>query len=273
MGLGEYSGTCVRRTQAHGLLFTENKFPPGRFITEHSHAYPHVTVMLAGSLTETYADNVLQCAKGAVLVVPANQAHTDRVGDEGAHTMSVELSASLCKRIGREFDLLSRPRTVALPSLAPLFQALYIEFKKGSDASPLALESLCLHFILSLCRQASADRTQKQPTWLPQVLEAMSKSASFQELAQVANVHPSHLSRVLSRHLGCSATEYMKRLRLEKAAEMIVTTSSGISAIAAETGFYDQAHLCRSFKGTYGQSPSEYRKSIIQMQNIMLVQG
>ena len=70
MALGEYSGTTLRRQRVQNLLITENRFPPGLKISEHSHTYPHFTIMLSGGFREEYAERTFQCERGTILVVP-----------------------------------------------------------------------------------------------------------------------------------------------------------------------------------------------------------
>ena len=82
------------------------------------------------------------------------------------------------------------------------------------------------------------------------------------ELARHVDCHPATLTRAFRREHGCTPGAYQRDLRVRKATGMLRTTAlpiAAIAAIAASCGFYDQAHLARSFRAVMGCSPLDYR--------------
>lgn len=59
--------------------------------------------------------------------------------------------------------------------------------------------------------------------------------------------------------------KYIKRLRLEKSAQYLVYSDTGISEIAYEVGFEDRAAFSKAFKSKYGVSPSVFRSQNEQL--------
>ncbi|MEL6533963.1 MAG: AraC family transcriptional regulator [Bacteroidota bacterium] len=57
--------------------------------------------------------------------------------------------------------------------------------------------------------------------------------------------------------------KYIKRLRLEKAAQYLKYSSMGVSQIAYEVGFEDRAAFSKAFKKRYHASPKEFRASTL----------
>ena len=55
--------------------------------------------------------------------------------------------------------------------------------------------------------------------------------------------------------------KYIKRLRLEKAAQYLTYSEMGVSEIAYEVGFEDRAAFSRAFKNKYQLSPANFRKT------------
>jgi AraC-like DNA-binding protein len=73
------------------------------------------------------------------------------------------------------------------------------------------------------------------------------------------HVHMSrvHLHRKLKSLTGQSITEFVKKVRLKKAMEMIQERKWNVSEVSYKTGFSSISHFSRSFKQAYGIAPSE----------------
>lgn len=59
---------------------------------------------------------------------------------------------------------------------------------------------------------------------------------------------------------GCSPGEYVRILRIKKAAELLHSTTLNISEISFQVGFNDPFYFSKCFKSTFGVSPTQYRK-------------
>jgi AraC-like DNA-binding protein len=57
-----------------------------------------------------------------------------------------------------------------------------------------------------------------------------------------------------------SIKQYINKVRLERAADMLVQNEYSISTIARGVGFEDTNYFIKLFKSTYGCTPGEYRK-------------
>jgi PAS domain S-box-containing protein len=81
------------------------------------------------------------------------------------------------------------------------------------------------------------------------------------DLAAAAGCSPSVLDRRMKRVFGVSATQYVLRIRVERAAELLTTTEQSVADVAAAAGFYDQADLTRRFASLTGDTPAQYRRN------------
>ena len=61
--------------------------------------------------------------------------------------------------------------------------------------------------------------------------------------------------------VGCSPNEYVRILRMKKAAELLLTTEMNVSEIGFQVGINDPFYFSKCFKNSFGKSPSQYRKS------------
>ena len=81
------------------------------------------------------------------------------------------------------------------------------------------------------------------------------------DVARIACMSKSSLLSVFKEATGYSPIDYLIRIRLHKAAEMLVSTSSTISEISPECGFADSNYLTRQFRKVYKVSPREFRRN------------
>ncbi|MGW4403065.1 GlxA family transcriptional regulator [Nonomuraea sp. NPDC004702] len=78
-------------------------------------------------------------------------------------------------------------------------------------------------------------------------------------LAAAAGVSERHLTRLFLRHLGQTPGRFVRRARTEGAAQLLVSTSLPMSAIAVRCGFGTAETLRQAFVDRYGIPPSRYR--------------
>lgn len=112
-------------------------------------------------------------------------------------------------------------------------------------------------------------KTSKVPAWAKELKEIIQDhfdtnlSLSLKEISQSLNVHPAYLSREFSKYFDdLSFGDYIRKLRIEKAIDLLKTTSYSLSEIAYLTGFSDQSHFTRIFKKQTGRNPSSYKKEL-----------
>ncbi|GBF50926.1 GyrI-like small molecule binding domain protein [Leptospira ryugenii] len=97
------------------------------------------------------------------------------------------------------------------------------------------------------------------PIW--EKLESnLSEEFALNELAFFSTYSPWHFHRLFSQFQSENVKDYVRRLRLEKAAFEIKTTSFPILEIALEAGYTSQEAFTKAFRKTLGITPAAYRK-------------
>jgi transcriptional regulator GlxA family with amidase domain len=79
-------------------------------------------------------------------------------------------------------------------------------------------------------------------------------------LATQASVSPSHYFALFKRQTGCPPIDYFIRLRMERARELLESTTSSVKEIAAQLGYHDAFYFSRLFKSVNQISPTHYRQ-------------
>ena len=85
------------------------------------------------------------------------------------------------------------------------------------------------------------------------------RELTVEEIANACQLNRSYFSKLCKEKKGCPPQEFLIRLRLSKAVEMMTTTAMPISDISAACGYPNQVHFSRAFKQRYGISPREWR--------------
>lgn len=111
----------------------------------------------------------------------------------------------------------------------------------------------------------------RTPKWARELKEIIQDqidtnlSSSLKEIAEGLQIHPSYVSREFSKYFSnLSFGEYIRKLRIEKAIDLLANPDHTLSEVAYLTGFSDQSHFNRIFKAHTGQNPSAYRKNLLK---------
>jgi hypothetical protein len=106
---------------------------------------------------------------------------------------------------------------------------------------------------------------KRTPGWVKElkaiIQDQIDTSLTLAEISRSLDIHPSYLSREFSKHFdNLSFGEYIRKLRIEKAMQLMEQNQYSLTEIAYLTGFSDQSHFTRIFKQHTGKNPSAYRK-------------
>ncbi|MBQ8281283.1 MAG: helix-turn-helix domain-containing protein [Lachnospiraceae bacterium] len=88
------------------------------------------------------------------------------------------------------------------------------------------------------------------------------KKISLDQIASNMYLSPVYISKMFKEKTGDSPINYLIRIRLEKAKEMLESdTNESIKQIAANVGYDDVYHFSKLFKKYYGISPLNFKRS------------
>jgi hypothetical protein len=109
--------------------------------------------------------------------------------------------------------------------------------------------------------------SKKAPQWTKELKEMIqdqldtNMALSLQQVSSELEINPAYLSREFSRYFeNLSFGEYIRKMRIEKAINLIETSNYTLTEIAYLTGFSDQSHFSRIFRKQTGQTPTIYKK-------------
>ena len=260
---GQFYGKTSQSLSAGGFCFTEKAYASSASLPMHSHELSHFCFVLAGHYNERISASTFERSPAALVFYPPDVGHAEEHFTNGRHFL-VEMDQDALTRVldyGARFD---GPAMLGWDSALWLAARMYREFSERDAFSSLALESISTELLIAASRQRSIASERRPPRWLDMVKEFLRENSAeppgLNELAAAVGVHPTHLARVFRRFENCTAGDYIRRIRIEKAQHRMISTDLPLVEIALETGFADQTHFTRTFKRVAGMTPSEFRE-------------
>ncbi|BAK81222.1 response regulator transcription factor [Candidatus Arthromitus sp. SFB-rat-Yit] len=96
-----------------------------------------------------------------------------------------------------------------------------------------------------------------------QVINVINKNyneeLSLKTLAQKYNINSSYLGQIFTKEVGVSFSEYLNKIKNNKAKDLILNTNMKINDIAKSVGYIDTSYFYRKFKKYFGVCPSTLR--------------
>jgi AraC family transcriptional regulator len=246
----KFHGTTLRSREVEGFALKEIKHPPGVFIPKHAHENAHVGFILNGGFTETFTRKTLECRPLSVSYIAPGLPHTDDFR-HGVHCLVFEIAPARLVEL-RSLLALDEPIFVRGGPAAWLTLRMYQAALQTDTASSLAIESLALEVLMKLAGAKARDFLHAH----------FSESLTHDQIARMVGVHPVHLATVFRRSFKCTIGEYVRRLRIEHAAEQISDSGGSLAEISFAAGFSDQSHFSRVFKSQTGMTPGHFRATL-----------
>ena len=213
-----------------------------------------------------------------VTYVPANVDNHWAFGDGAPHCLHILVDHCFMTRTAlttcdiditrAEFQDSFQSRDSQLPTFAKLFQA---ELAGGGCNGPLYAESLgtalAVYLLNNYCnirlhKKTGSEQLSKHDLQrtLYFIHDRLEENISLQEMADNLAMSTYYFVRRFRQTMGCAPYQYVLRLKLEKARDLLLSQPvSPISSIAHQLGFSDHTHFTRQFRAKFALTPSKYR--------------
>ncbi len=135
-----------------------------------------------------------------------------------------------------------------------------------------AEEKLTAHAVLLLCKlfdRANRLEVKNESNGYRHIIKAMdyllehyTEAVTLDDVARSVYLSPNYFSKLFSEINGMTFSDYLTRLRIEKAHSELSRTKKSVAAIALECGFSSFSSFSKKFKQICGYTPSELRAMI-----------
>jgi AraC-like DNA-binding protein len=158
--------------------------------------------------------------------------------------------------------------TPELPSASlpvRLLRDIFMEARSGRITDAYLASSYVYQFVTELCRFA-ASGNRRQEGWPDKIKMAVAfieahygSMVSLDELAEHLKLSKYHLLRTFTAMVGLTPNDYLNRVRIEHAMELLRQSEMSIEEIARRIGYSSGSYFIKVFKGLTGLTPGAFR--------------
>jgi AraC family transcriptional regulator len=260
---GEFYGDVTGCYSSGGLVLSEIRHMGPRKLPAHTHEHAFFCLLLEGTYAERCGRRQVAYDPLTVAFHPPAAAHTDAIGQRGAHFFSVEVDD---RWIGRLRECGAEPADFAVArggDVLWLAARLHREFRMADACSSLAIEGLVLE-MLAVVGRSGTERDRRDPPWMDRVVELLREefreNLSLDRLSAEVGVDSVRISKAFRRSHGRTIGEFVQELRVRAACTRLLDPDVPLVDVALACGFSDQSHLTRIFKRVMGTTPGAFRK-------------
>ena len=167
------------------------------------------------------------------------------------------------QRIARQ--LLEWGATVDVEQLEEAYFQTHVLTAAQYQAMVKLLEIFAQH-LSALSNQIALQEANAEPPIIHRAKEFIeahkSDPISLSEVARALNVSTFYFCKLFKKATGINFTEYLSRVRIEKAKNLLLNPNLRVSEIAYEVGFQSLTHFNRVFLRIVGRSPTAYRDTL-----------
>lgn len=115
--------------------------------------------------------------------------------------------------------------------------------------------------IFELLEHDEAERNNHMIKLVQEYIGAhMDEELTLTKLSEIGCFNASYLSRLFKSVYGYNISEYILKVRIERAKELLIGSEKKIQEISEKVGYLSAHSFARAFKGAMGISPGEFRE-------------
>ena len=249
----------------------------------HSHDFISIICLLSGACTYRINNNLYKAKKGDIIICNPGASH-ERLLNKGQEVSEFHIGVNDIYIKGLPKNYLISPHMPPMIQLAKYeaeFFKCYNEIishqEKNEPGTDLILKCLVMKILVILLKetyfiqhpQAAADfefEVYDKKTIVNTIVEYMDNNymhtISLDRISKNLYLSPIYISKLFKEETSESPINYLIKVRLTKAKEMLEQSSLSIKTIANNVGYEDPYYFSKLFKRYYGSSPLKYRQSL-----------
>ena len=252
----------------------------------HAHEYSELVFVFGGRATHVTEIEEYELEAGDVFVISGNRRHGFRKAQnldlcnvmfDPAQFLTGKSELEEMMGFHALFDL--QPRTKSRDSFrerlhlnpeqmaeaSDLLSRIRVEHAQKKEGRQLVIASSFTLLVTFICRLYGSEKkdTASPLTQMAKVVSHIQKhfreSIRMDELGRIANLSVSQLQRKFKKTYDTSPVQYINKLRIHEACEMLKRHDLSITDIAYQCGFASSSFFSTQFRNHLGESPTSYR--------------
>jgi AraC family transcriptional activator of mtrCDE len=255
-------------------------------------------LLLEGTCTLELADRAVELAAGDMVLLTRGQPHVIRAGTGRRRVVREEpgtaFTTARTTGSGTVIDLFCGHYTFSLGAGDMLFASLpdVVHIALGADTNEpvrmlstlmrreaneeragtaAILSSLCNVLLAMVLRASPEQRLADQALWTgladerlrvvtDAVLREPGRSWSIAEFAELATMSRATFIRHFNLNAGMSAGDFLTKIRMMTAADLLASTDHPVSVVAARVGYRSESAFGRAFRLAAATTPAQFRR-------------
>ena len=255
------------------------KFDPLMVNAYHWHDYFEMEFFCEGEGVHILNGETLAVKKGTIHLLTPADFHTlykkEEFGEMKYYNVNFNeyaLSSELVKMIseygaplattveGEDYEILRRE-----------FAALTAEYRSEKPIREMMMKNMFEKIVITFWRaltknvpesKRQAPKHDSNVRFIVSYLRIhFREQVSLAALAKEVHLTPNYVGDLFRRETGVSFTDYVQRLRLNYATNLLVSSDLPIADISVQSGFHSVSYFIRTFRLASGKTPLEYRNS------------
>jgi len=137
---------------------------------------------------------------------------------------------------------------------------------KGQYDSMVRLLAIFGQHLSMLSNQIAVQQQSAEPLTIRRARDFIkshhTEDLSLADVARAVNTSTFYFCKSFKKATGLNFTDYLSRVRIEKAKNLLLNPNARVSEVAYEAGFQSLTHFNRVFRKLVGQSPTAYRAGL-----------
>ena len=244
----------------------------------HSHTYYEIVIINKGSVTQICNDKKYTMEKRDIFLLKPGDVHIF-LSSSTSSQLNFSIVKGVFKTICNSIDLTLFEK---INNFSPLFAKMsdaefnyVIELtdrikignsEQSKTQNNVTIKNIVFNLVNFFYNYLENNNSNNDfPLWLNDYLNSLSSpenlSKRIGDLYQLAPYSQTTLNTYFSKYLNKTLVAYMRQLRLDYAANLLIHSNYPISLIANKIS-YTTSHFIHEFSSLYGISPAEYRNKL-----------
>lgn len=256
-------------------------FKYGDSIASHSHDFISIFYILSGSCTYNISGSLYPVKKGDLIICNSGVFHGKTI-NPGEEVNEFQVGLSSVSIEGLPQDSLigeNESPVINLKKYEQEFQKccsdILLEQEKREPGWEIILKTLVMKLIIIYLRDTrictghtednsidfeSFDKAAVANTLMSFITDNYMQNISLETISRSMYMSPVYISKVFKEETGETPINYLIKVRLAKAHELLEGGKLSVKAAARRVGYDDAYHFSKLFKKYYGIPPSQSRK-------------